>query len=67
MLYDNALLSRIYLDAYLVTSKDLYRRITEETLDYVVREITSPEGGFLSRRRRTAKTSKVLRLDAEGR
>jgi uncharacterized protein YyaL (SSP411 family) len=48
MLYDNALLSRIYLDAYLVTSKDLYRRITEETLDYVVREMTSPEGGFYS-------------------
>jgi uncharacterized protein YyaL (SSP411 family) len=48
MLYDNALLSRIYLDAYLVTKNDLYRRIAEETLDYVRREMTSPEGGFYS-------------------
>ena len=48
MLYDNALLSRIYLDAYLATRNDLYRRITEETLDYVVREMVSPEGGFYS-------------------
>jgi uncharacterized protein YyaL (SSP411 family) len=48
MLYDNALLSRIYLHAYLVTGKSLYRHIVEETLDYVVREMTSPEGGFYS-------------------
>jgi uncharacterized protein YyaL (SSP411 family) len=48
MLYDNALLSRIYLDAYLQTRKLLYRRIVEETLDYVLREMTSPEGGFYS-------------------
>jgi uncharacterized protein len=48
MLYDNALLSRAYLHAYLVTDNPLYRRITEETLDYVVREMTSPEGGFYS-------------------
>ena len=48
MLYDNALLSRLYLHAYLVTGKPLYRRIVEETLDYVVREMTSSEGGFYS-------------------
>jgi len=48
MLYDNALLSRVYLDAYLLTKKPLYRRIAEETLDYVLREMTSPEGGFYS-------------------
>ena len=48
MLYDNALLSRLYLHAYLVTGKVSYRRIAEETLDYVVREMTSPEGGFYS-------------------
>src|SRR6266852_5780542 len=48
MLYDNALLSRIYLHTYLVTGKVFYRRIAEETLDYVVREMTSPEGGFYS-------------------
>jgi uncharacterized protein len=48
MLYDNALLSRAYLDAYLLTNNDFYRSISEETLDYVVREMTSPEGGFYS-------------------
>ncbi|GHO44767.1 thioredoxin domain-containing protein [Ktedonospora formicarum] len=48
MLYDNALLSRCYLSAYLVTGKAEYRRIVEETLDYVAREMTSPEGGFYS-------------------
>lgn len=48
MLYDNALLSRIYLDAWLLTGKPLYRRIVEETLDYVVREMTDPSGGFYS-------------------
>lgn len=48
MLYDNALLSRIYLHTYLVTGNPLYRRIVEETLDYVVREMTSPAGGFYS-------------------
>lgn len=48
MLYDNALLSRLYLHAYLLTGKPSYRRVVEETLDYVVREMTSPEGGFYS-------------------
>lgn len=48
MLYDNALLSRLYLYAYQVTGSMLYKRIAEETLDYVVREMTSPEGGFYS-------------------
>ncbi len=48
MLYDNALLSRIYLDAWLLTGKPLYRRIVEETLDYVVREMTDASGGFYS-------------------
>ena len=48
MLYDNALLSRVYLDGYLLTKNDFYRRISSETLDYVVREMTSPEGGFYS-------------------
>jgi uncharacterized protein len=48
MLYDNALLSRLYLHAYLVTVDPLYERIVTETLDYVVREMTSPEGGFYS-------------------
>ena len=48
MLYDNALLSRLYLHAYQVTDNPLYRRVAEETLDYVVREMTDPLGGFYS-------------------
>ena len=48
MLYDNALLARLYLHAYQLTGKELYRRITEETLDYVLREMTDPLGGFYS-------------------
>jgi uncharacterized protein YyaL (SSP411 family) len=48
MLYDNALLSRVYLHAYLVTGKQLFRSIAEETLDYVLREIADPHGGFYS-------------------
>ena len=48
MLYDNALLSRHYLHYYQVTGEAYARRIIEETLDYVVREMTSPLGGFYS-------------------
>ena len=48
MLYDNALLVRLYLHAYQVTGKPLYRRIVEETLEYVLREMTDPNGGFYS-------------------
>ncbi|MEM7344848.1 MAG: thioredoxin domain-containing protein, partial [Chloroflexota bacterium] len=48
MLYDNALLARLYLHAWQVTQKPLYRRIVEETLDYVIREMTHEKGGFYS-------------------
>ncbi len=48
MLYDNALLSRLYLHVYQVTRDELYRRIAEEILDYVVREMTDSSGGFYS-------------------
>jgi len=48
MLYDNALLSRLYLHTYQATKYPLYRRIAEETLDYVLREMTDPSGGFYS-------------------
>ncbi|MDA0734597.1 MAG: thioredoxin domain-containing protein [Chloroflexi bacterium] len=48
MLYDNALLAKLYLHAYQITQKGLYRRICEETLDYVLREMTDPQGGFYS-------------------
>jgi uncharacterized protein len=48
MLYDNALLSHLYLEVYQATGDEFYKRIAEETLDYVVRDMTSPEGGFYS-------------------
>ena len=48
MLYDNALLARLYLHAYQVTGDPLYRRIVEETLDYMAREMTDANGGFYS-------------------
>jgi hypothetical protein len=48
MLYDNALLSRLYLHLYQVTHDPFARRIAEETLDYVLREMTDKGGGFYS-------------------
>jgi len=48
MLYDNALLSRTYFEAYQATGKERYRDVGEEILHYVRREMTSPEGGFYS-------------------
>ncbi|MEA3441480.1 MAG: thioredoxin domain-containing protein, partial [Chloroflexota bacterium] len=48
MLYDNAQLARVYLHAWQITGNPLYRRITEETLNYVLREMTHAEGGFYS-------------------
>jgi len=48
MLYDNALLVRLYLHAYQVTGKDLYKDVVEETLAYVMREMVSVEGAFFS-------------------
>ena len=48
MLYDNALLARLYLHTWQITGNPLYRRITEETLDYALREMTDPAGGFYS-------------------
>jgi uncharacterized protein len=48
MLYDNALLARLYLHAYQATGDAEFRRIVEETLAYVQREMMGPEGGFFS-------------------
>ena len=48
MLYDNALLILAYCKAYAVTKKSLYLEIAEKTADYILREMTSPEGGFYS-------------------
>ncbi|PYS25154.1 MAG: thioredoxin domain-containing protein [Acidobacteria bacterium] len=48
MLYDNALLSRLYLHVYQITKDDFARRVAEETLDYAAREMTDAHGGFYS-------------------
>jgi uncharacterized protein YyaL (SSP411 family) len=48
MLYDNALLSRIYFEAYQATQKERYRRVGEAILNYVLREMKRPKGGFYS-------------------
>jgi uncharacterized protein YyaL (SSP411 family) len=48
MLYDNAQLSRAYVEAYQVTGKDEYRRVAVETLDYIVREMQGADGGYFS-------------------
>ncbi len=48
MLYDNALLTRLYLEAYQATGEPFFRGVVEEILAYVEREMLSPEGGFYS-------------------
>jgi hypothetical protein len=48
MLYDNALLARAYTDAFLLTGNEKYRTTVRETLDYVLRDMTDPAGGFYS-------------------
>ena len=48
MLYDNALLARVYLYAYQATGKQSYRRVAEEILEYIIRDMTDRTGGFYS-------------------
>jgi uncharacterized protein len=48
MLYDQALLVPVYLEAYQITKNILFLDTAEETLQYVMREMTSPNGGFYS-------------------
>jgi uncharacterized protein len=48
MLYDNALLAQAYLHAWVVTEEERYREVAEQTLDYTLRELRLPEGGFAS-------------------
>ena len=57
MLYNQALLVPLYVDAWLINGKPLYRRVVGETLDFVRRELTAAEGGFYS----------SLDADSEGR
>ncbi len=48
MLYDNALLTISYLEAFQITRNPLYRRVAERTIGYVLRELSLPHGGFAS-------------------
>ena len=48
MLYDNALLAVAYMEAYQLTGNDLYSGVAGETLDYLLREMADPRGGFHS-------------------
>lgn len=46
MLYDNGQLASVYAEAFALTHRAEYRRVTEQLLEFVVREMTSPEGAF---------------------
>src|SRR5262249_20441471 len=46
--YDNALLTTVYLEAFQTTGEPFYREVVEQTLGWVEREMTSPEGPFYS-------------------
>jgi hypothetical protein len=48
MLYDNALLARAYVHGWQVTGEELFREVACETLDWALREMRGPEGGFYS-------------------
>ena len=48
MLYDNALLSRVYLEAYQVTGQEEYARVAREIFTYLFRDMTDSQGGFYS-------------------
>jgi uncharacterized protein YyaL (SSP411 family) len=48
MLYDNALLTPVYLEAFQATGHELYAQVARETLDYVLREMQDPRGPFYS-------------------
>jgi len=48
MLYDNAQLAQLYLDAYLLSGDSRHADTARDILDYVLRDMTHPEGGFYS-------------------
>jgi hypothetical protein len=48
MLYDNALLAKAYLEGFQAAQDPFYARIAREILEYILREMTGPEGGFYS-------------------
>lgn len=46
MLYDNALLIMAYVEGYRITHRECFRQVAERTIEYVLREMTSAQGGF---------------------
>jgi uncharacterized protein len=48
MLYDNAQLAQLYLDAWLVSGEERFAEVVRDLLNYVLRDMTHPEGGFFS-------------------
>lgn len=48
MLYDNAIMAQSYLEAWQMTKRPIYRKICEEVLNYILRDMTHSEGGFFS-------------------
>ena len=48
MLYDNAALLALYSDAWLVTQAPLFKKVVEESVDWIIRDMQSPEGGYYS-------------------
>lgn len=47
MLYDNALLAIAYIETYRLTKKEIYKYIAQNTLNYILKELTNENGGFL--------------------
>lgn len=50
MLYDNAQMANLYIEGYQATQSQLYKKVARQTLDYLLRDLASPEGGFHSSR-----------------
>ncbi len=48
MLYDNALLAKLFIETFQATKQEIYKNTASETLDYVLNELTSAEGAFYS-------------------
>lgn len=48
MLYDNAMLAISYTEAFQITKKDIYKKVANEIFEYILRDMTSVEGGFYS-------------------
>lgn len=46
MLYDNALIAPLYCQAFIITGNPVYKLVTERTLDFIINNLSNPEGGF---------------------